>query len=531
MSVNRWENRITGSGEATPEDLLANPENWRIHPQFQQDALSDVLDRVGWVQNVIINTTTGHLIDGHLRVKLAMQREEKTIPVVYVELSEEEERLILTTIDPLSALAATDQDMIDSLINDIGDVEGEALNKLLAELASDAEPEDQAGKDDMPGEEIETISKPGDVWVMGNHRVMCGDSTIKTHVKKLMNGQVADLVHADPPYGMGKEADGVENDNLYRDKLDAFQMKWIKAAMAHAAENCGLYIWGNALELWSLWYRGGLFELYEAKNGNRDQCFDIRNEIVWDKKIAQGQSQEARRMFPTGTERCLFLMRGSQVYGNEHANINTEDYWSEYDQVLGYLEDEAKKAGIDLKTCRTITGTQMFSHWFTRSQWSLIPEDHYLAFREATNGEYFTRPHAELLQLKRDIDARPDNPKNTFMEGRAYFDNTHDNMTDVWSYPIVQGEDREGHATPKPVEMMERVMRSSIPEGGISYEPFGGSGSTLIGAESTGRACYTMELTPKYVDTIVRRWQNFTGLRAILEDDGQTFNDVQADRT
>ena len=89
-------------------------------------------------------------------------------------------------------------------------------------------------------------------------------------------------------------------------------------------------------------------------------------------------------------------------------------------------------------------------------------------------------------------------------------------MNEVWSFDKVHGEERQGHATPKPVEMMARVMKSSLPKGGLCVEPFGGSGSTLIGAEQTGRICYTMELTPVYVDVIVKRWENLTGQKAEL---------------
>ena len=89
-------------------------------------------------------------------------------------------------------------------------------------------------------------------------------------------------------------------------------------------------------------------------------------------------------------------------------------------------------------------------------------------------------------------------------------------MSDVWRFDRVKGEERHGHATPKPVQMMARVMKSSLPKGGLVVEPFGGSGSTLIGAEQTGRVCYTMELTPQYVDTIVKRWEALTGQKAQL---------------
>jgi DNA modification methylase len=96
-------------------------------------------------------------------------------------------------------------------------------------------------------------------------------------------------------------------------------------------------------------------------------------------------------------------------------------------------------------------------------------------------------------------------------------------MRDVWPFPRVFGEERYGHATPKPVAMMERAMRSSLDEGMICLEPFGGTGSTLIGAQRAGRVCYSMELQPQYVDVAVLRWQNFTGQRAVREGDGAAF--------
>jgi DNA modification methylase len=97
-------------------------------------------------------------------------------------------------------------------------------------------------------------------------------------------------------------------------------------------------------------------------------------------------------------------------------------------------------------------------------------------------------------------------------------------MRDVWEFSRVTGEERHGHATPKPVAMMERVMLSSLPNGGLCVEPFGGSGSTLIGAERTGRVCYAMELNPIYCDTIVRRWQKISGKKAVNEATGNIYD-------
>ena len=99
-----WRNRITGSGEEAPDQLLANPANWRIHPN-QQDALAGALDAVGWVQQVLVNRRTGFVVDGHARVALAISRGEPSVPVLYVDLSPDEEALVLATLDPIGAMA------------------------------------------------------------------------------------------------------------------------------------------------------------------------------------------------------------------------------------------------------------------------------------------------------------------------------------------------------------------------------------------------------------------------------------------
>jgi len=118
-----WRNRIVGYGEEDADQLLANPANWRIHPRYQQDAIKGVLNGVGWVQNIIVNRTTGHVVDGHMRAAVAISKGAK-VPVTYVELTEDEEKLILATLDPIGAMAAADNDKLTELIRDL---EGQLL--------------------------------------------------------------------------------------------------------------------------------------------------------------------------------------------------------------------------------------------------------------------------------------------------------------------------------------------------------------------------------------------------------------------
>ena len=130
-----FRSRIVGYGEEAPDQLLANPLNFRVHPKSQQDALKGVLEEVGYVQSVIVNRTTGNLIDGHLRVSLALREDQESIPVVYVELSPQEEALVLATFDPISGLAGTDQEKLNELLEEVS-TNSAGVEALLAQLSA-----------------------------------------------------------------------------------------------------------------------------------------------------------------------------------------------------------------------------------------------------------------------------------------------------------------------------------------------------------------------------------------------------------
>lgn len=145
IAATQWQNRIIEYAEVDPESILANERNWRIHPQSQQAALAGVLSDVGLIQSVIINKRTSEqwrqndrfvetLVDGHLRVQLALSKGQKSIPAVYVDLTPGEEAEVLATFDPLSALAVADKEQLDALLRDVqsGDAD---VQKMLAELA------------------------------------------------------------------------------------------------------------------------------------------------------------------------------------------------------------------------------------------------------------------------------------------------------------------------------------------------------------------------------------------------------------
>ena len=124
---NGWNRAIVETADVDPRTLTANPLNWRLHPKQQLEALNGVLNEVGWVGRIIVNKQTGHIVDGHARVELAIEKSEATVPVDYVDLSPEAERLVLATLDPISQMAASDDEMLRALMDQC-DEELRALN-------------------------------------------------------------------------------------------------------------------------------------------------------------------------------------------------------------------------------------------------------------------------------------------------------------------------------------------------------------------------------------------------------------------
>jgi ParB-like chromosome segregation protein Spo0J len=114
-----WKNRIVGYSDEPVEDLLAHPRNARLHPKSQQDALRGLLTEVGVVQNVLVNKRTQHVIDGHLRISLALRDGQPTVPVTWVDLDEQEEFLILASLDAVGAAAAYDREKLDDLLHEV----------------------------------------------------------------------------------------------------------------------------------------------------------------------------------------------------------------------------------------------------------------------------------------------------------------------------------------------------------------------------------------------------------------------------
>jgi len=500
------------------ESLIPYARNARTHSDAQVAQIAASIREFGFNNPVLIDSDGG-IIAGHGRVMAARKLGLEEVPCLRLShLSDVQRRAYILVDNRLPELAGWNDALLGLELAalqldefDLGLIgfDPDELARLLDGEDSAAGTEGLTDPDEVPEALPDPVTQPGDIWLLGEHRLMCGDSTDAGAVALLMDGQKSGLLHADPPYGMGKEKDGVANDNLYRDKLDAFQMQWWNAFRAFLDDNASVYVWG---------WEDSLMSFYLRLRDDEHDRITKRNYIVWNKKSGQGMSQESLRRFVPVTEHALFFMLGEQGFNN-----NSDNYWDGWEPIRGYLEGEMKKTGWSVKDLNRITGTNMGGHWVTKSQWSLITAEHYAKLQAAAKGDAFKREHDELKrehdELKRDYDAL----RRDFYATRAYFDNTHDNMTDVWEFPRVTGDDRHGHATPKPVDMISRAIKSSLPSDGLCVEPFSGSGTTLIAAEQTGRRCYAMEISPQYVDVAVRRWQKFTGKQAVLEATGAPF--------
>ncbi|MHB8397932.1 MAG: DNA modification methylase [Candidatus Limnocylindrales bacterium] len=429
-----WKNRIVGSGEEDPAQLLANPANWRTHPAAQRNALRGSLDTVGWVQQCLVNQRTGYVVDGHARVEEALSRGEPSVPVLYVDLSPDEEALVLATLDPIGAMADRDGAKLAALLAGVT-VDDAGLAALLASMRPPRT--GLVDPDDVPDVPEESFVKPGDLWALGEHRLLCGDATSAADVARLLDGAAPTLLATDPPYG-------VSLDQTWRD---------------------GVY------------------------NGPQKR---VRG---WDVK--------------QGAERP-YMVVGRKMRGDGKAGARTAGHRN-----------------------ITISGD-------VRADWSaafaLVPslQVGYIWYASAHTLEVLTG----LLAIGFELVSQIIWDKGLFSIGRSWYHWAHEpcfvvrkagvpnlfigerDQATIWRAPSPKRlgagstEAKEDHPTQKPVVLFETPIRNHLRAGEAAYDPFCGSGTALVAAETLGRRCYGMEIDPRYAQVTIERWQRFTGQTA-----------------
>ncbi len=387
--------------------LLPYARNARTHSEEQVAQIAASIAEFGFT-NPILAGSDGIIVAGHGRLAAAQKLGLEIVPVVVLDhLTQTQRRALVIADNRIAENAGWDEAMLRI---ELEALMGEGFNlditgfdaDALAELIAGDEPDNQGQTDEDAVPEVsETpISRPGDVWVLGPHRLLCGDATVAASYDALLQGTPVDMVFTDPPYNVnyansakdkmrGKDR-AILNDNLGDGFYD-----FLLAALTQMVTHCrgGIYVAMSSSEL------DVLQSAFRAAGGKWSTF------IIW-----------AKNTFTLGRA----------------------DYQRQYEPILyGWPEGATR-------------------HWCgDRDQ------------------------------------------------------------GDVWAIKKPQKNDL--HPTMKPVELVERAIRNSSRPGNVVLDPFGGSGTTLIAAEKSGRVARLIELDPKYVDVIVRRWEDFTGKQAIRE--------------
>ena len=384
-------------GQLKPYD-----KNTRKHEDYDVSQIAKSIEQYGFNDPIGIWGKDNIIVEGHGRLLAAKKLGMDKVPCIRLDnLTDEQRREYAIMHNKTAELSMWDFDLLAAEIPELDfsgfDVDwGLPADEEETEIVEDEPPE--------VDEEHEPITKLGDIWQLGRHKLICGDSTDKSTVERLMDGKKADMVFTDPPYGMKKEKDGVTNDNLNFDDLLEFNKKWIPLSFEATKENGSWYCWGMDEPLMDI-YSEILKPMIKAKQ------IAFRNLITWDKGSGQGQLSEEFRMYPIADEKCLFVMcGGDSVQG---FCVNADDYSESMDKVRVYLETEIKKLNQSDKTIANALGWKdgrTVNHWYSKSQFALPTRENYEALRE-----YGRKVLKDYDFLKKDYDEL----KKEFYEDRS----------------------------------------------------------------------------------------------------------------
>lgn len=411
--------RIVELRRVSASELHPHPKNWRTHPKHQMDAMRGVLSEIGFAGAEIARELPDgslQLIDGHARAEIAG---DSKIPVLILDVDETEANKILATFDPIGALAETDGEKLDAVLRDV-DTGNEALQEMLASLADEADLylDDQPDvvQDETPEPPADPVTQFGDVWILGDHRVLCGDSTNKEHTQLLFDGHRADCCFTSPPYNAanakvgayaGRETATNKRKEMYCHGLDDMSREQYATFLASVLDLVAFHTTETAAVFWNVSYNANSRSDYGEIVFNHP-TLKVRETIIWDKKTAMN------------------------IVGN---------------------------------------------HIYSRSQ--------------------------ELVFLLSQSDKY-----NSNQSGGCFFN--------VWRIGTLDGDMHlHDHGATFPVALPTKGIMQHTTENQSVFDPFCGSGTTLIACEQLNRRCFGMELEPRYADLIVNRWENLTGNKAI----------------
>lgn len=293
--------RIKELRRVPASQLRPNPKNWRTHPQEQADALRGVLAEVGIADACIAREMPDGslmLLDGHLRTETLGS---ELVPVLVLDVNEEEADKILATLDPLTGMAGLDNSKLQSLLDGLK-FENEAIREMLDSLEPIVlqEEPNEIVEDEVPEPPAEPITKPGDMWILGEHRLLCGDSTKAEDVERLMAGAKADMMFTDPPYGVNYEGGHFHSGDVSikrkREKLaddDTTEIYPAFLPVALSIVNGPCY----------MWFAGS--KARDVYNAVHDNACEVHALIIWHKTNATYAAMNAQ--YKQRHEPCLYF--------------------------------------------------------------------------------------------------------------------------------------------------------------------------------------------------------------------------------
>lgn len=452
------------------DQIKPYPSNPRTHPQAQISQLAKDMIEDGVTMPILIDED-GIIIAGHGRLLAAQANGFEEYPVVIARgWSEERKRAVRLKDNQVALLSGWDHELVRSEIYSLKSAgyDVQLLGFSEASLRGFGIGATGAGEQDpevVPEPPKKPTVRHGDIWQLDNHRVACGDSTKPETWKALFRRERAAVVFTDPPYGVsyqGGDFAVIEGDDKRRDDLYKMLLQALREMAKHSSDTAAFYIWHASAT------REDFAEAMKAAG------LSERQYLMWVKPaIAFGRAD-----YQWQHEPCFYASKADhppKFYGDRGQST----VWH---VQLAQARD----------TAAVIAGG--------------------LVLLDGQGGTLYVQAKAPKNKKLRQIRVQQDG--NVFLSGA-------EQQSTVWQVGRDTGYE---HPTQKPVELARRAIENSSQPGEIITDGFLGSGTTLIGAEMTGRRCYGVELDPVYAEVIVRRWEKFTGRKALLGE--QTLEQV-----
>lgn len=400
--------------------LKPRPGNRNNHPEEQLKRLADVYKYQGFRNPLIISNQSGNIVCGTGRFLAAKKAGLEKVPVIYQDYESEEQEYAHHVADNgLSLWSELDLAGINADLPDLGpdfDINMLGIEDFTLDMA---EKEGLTDEDEVPEAPPEPVSKLGDLWLLGQHRLLCGDSTSEADVSRLMNGEKAETFFTDPPYG---------------DNVGGLRTK-TKEERSNKPGQRGLV-------------KRDTFIKNDLKIDWLKDAFEIANKFL---------EKESTKM--------VFFK------------------WDKHDQIKSMASCFGEPSALCVWD-RTRKASAFFR----------FQPQHELCFHWGNQAD------------KKDTSS----------------------LSNVWRIPK-ELENNDLHPTVKPIALLEPVIKVTTSSNKIVLDMFGGSGSTLIACEKTNRKCFMQELDPKYIDVIIKRWEQFTGQKARHES-GKTWEEIKEER-